>query len=194
MAVVQLASAADVATELGRDLTASELIQVGPILDKASEKFRRRSGQDFTTGTSEVRLKSNGGMVYLPQRRATSIASVVDDAGVAVAYTIQGQWLTLSSQSASANSYSFVTVAYAHGGDVPDLVRLTIAEIAARILLIDSRAKMGLSQFSHTEGPFTDSGTFAAWAVGGQTIASPSDLALADSYRVRVPKVWVATS
>jgi hypothetical protein len=74
------------------------------------------------------------------------------------------------------------------------LVRLAVAEIARRVLSVDDRAKTGLSQFAHTEGPYTDSGTYAAWAVGGQTMLSPADIALAESFRVQIPKVWVTTS
>lgn len=177
---------------MGRDLTASELIKVEPILDAASELFRRRSGQTFTTGTSTVRLKVNGGRVYLPQVPVTTVTSVVDDDAVAVTHTLAGQWITLDVYSTSADSASFVTVVYAHGGTVPDLVRTTIADLARKVLSIDDRASTGLSQFAHTEGPFTDSGTYAAWAVGGQTMLSPTDAALADSYRVKVPTVWVA--
>ncbi len=194
MAVTQLASATDVATALGRSLTAAETLQVGPILDIASEKFRRRSGQMFTAGTSTVRLKVNGGRVYLPQTPVTAVTTVVDDDAVAVTFTRADQWLTLDASSTSANSYSFVTVTYAHGGTVPDLVRLTIADIAKKVLMVDDRAKTGLSQFAHSEGPFADSGTYATWAVGGQTMLSPDDNALADSFRVKVPTVWVQPS
>lgn len=193
MAVTQLAVAADVVAAMGRALTSSEVTQVEPILDMASELFRRRSGQMFTTGTSTVRLKVNGARVYLPQVPVTTVTSVVDDGGAAVAYTLAGNWLTLNAASASADSASFVTVAYSHGGTVPELVRLTIADLARKVLSIDPRAITGLSQFSATEGPYSDSGTYAAWAVGGQTMLSPTDAALADSYRVRIPTIWVQT-
>jgi len=177
---------------MGRDLTAVEIIKVEPILDAASELFRRRSGQTFTTGTSTVRLKVNGGRVYLPQVPVTTVTSVVDDGGVAVTYALAGQWLTLDAYSTSADSASFVTVDYAHGGTVPELVRLTIADLARKVLSVDDRAHTGISQFAHSEGPYADSGTYASWAVGGQTMLSPADAAIADSYRVKVPTIWVA--
>lgn len=194
MSVTQLATKTDVVASLGRALTSAEELQVEPILDLASEQFRRRSGQTFTTGDSVVRLKVNGGRVFLPQSPVVNVTSVVDDAGDDVVFTRADQWLTIDPYSTTDNSYSFVTVDYSHGGTVPDVVRLTIADVAKKILMVDDKAKVGLSQFAHTEGPFTDSGTFAAWAVGGQTMLSPNDLALADSYRVRVPTVWVQGS
>jgi len=189
VAVVQLASAADVATALGRSLTPAELLRVGPILDKASELFRRQSGQQFTAGTSTVRLKVNGGRVYLTQAPVVSVATVVDDDAVAVTYTRAGQWLTVE----DLTSADFVTVTYTHGGDVPDLVRLTIAEIGAKVLSVDPKARAGVSQFAHSEGPYSESGTYATWAVGGQTMLAPADVAIANSYRPKVPTVWVQT-
>lgn len=188
MAVVQLASTVDVAAALGRALTSEESARVGAILDKASEAFRKRSGQLFTAGSSSVRLKVDGGRVYLTQHPVVAVTTVVDDDALPVTYTRAGQWLTVPT---SMDSSDFVTVAYTHGGAVPDDVRLCVADIARRVLLVDVRAQAGMSQFNHTEGPFTDGGTFAAWAVGGQTMLSPSDLALADSYRAVVPTLRV---
>jgi hypothetical protein len=173
---------------LGRALTSDESARVGAILDKASEDFRRRSGQKFTAGSSVVRLKVDGGRVYLTQRPVVSVASVVDDDAVAVTYTRSGQWLTVDDTLTSSD---FVTVNYSHGGTVPDDVRLCIAELAARCLQIDTRARTGQTQFQQTEGPFSEGGTFAAWAVGGQTMLSPADLALADYYKVAVPTLRV---
>src|SRR5690606_16716463 len=125
MAVVQLASAEDVEAVLGRDLTTEEAVRVEPVLDKASELFRRASGQGFTAGTSTVRLKVNGGQVYLTQRPVVSVESVTDDDGTEVGFDLFGQWLTVDRVS-----HQFVRVAYSHGGAVPDLVRLTVAEVA----------------------------------------------------------------
>jgi len=156
-----------------------------------SEQFRRRSGQTFTTSTPTVRLKVNGGRVYLTQRPVTSVTSVVDSAGAAVTYTHAGQWLTIDSASTSCSSDAFVTVTYAAGGAVPDVVRLRIADIARRILMIPATTAGGSTKHSETRGPFSVSDEYAAWAVGGQTMLSPDDSALADSYRVRVPSVVV---
>lgn len=191
MAVTQLATSADVIEAMGRDLTSAEEWRVEAILNKASELFRRRSEQTFTVGTSTVRLKVNAGRVYLPQRPVTSVTSVVDDDAAAVVYTRDDQWLTIDADSTSANSYSFVTVAYAHGGTVPDLVRLAIADIARQVLTIDANAQTGATQHSQTKGPFTESFTYASWAVGGATRLSPEDNELADSFKVTVPTVWV---
>jgi len=189
MAVTQLASANDVAESLGRDLTTEESTKVESILDKASELFRLRSGQQFTAGSSLVRLKVNGGVVRLPQRPVVSVESVTDDEGYPVGYTRFGSVLTTV-----LRSHQFVRVSYTHGGDVPDVVRLCIADIARKVLEIPADARGGLSQFSTTDGPFSNSGTYASWAVGGQTMLAPDDAALADTFRGHYGSVIVQRS
>lgn len=186
MAVTQLASTADVVAALGRELTSDEFARVGAILDKASELFRRRSGQQFTEGTSEVRLKVNGGKVFLPQRPVTAVTSVVDDDGDAVEYTQFKQWLTVP-----LLSHEFATVTYTHGGEVPDVVRLCIADIARKVLGISPKAMSGAVQATVTAGPYSRNETYATWAQGGQTMLAPDDAALADSFRIRIPNVIV---
>lgn len=190
MTVTPLASQTDVVAAIGRALTTEEAARIGAILDKASEQFRRASGQLFTPGTSTVRLKSNGGRVRLPQRPVDTITSVKDDAGNLVAYTQFKSTLTTT-----LRSDQFVIVDYTHGAsEVPDEVRLCIAEVGKRVLEIPATARSGLSQFSETDGPFSKSGTFAAWAVGGQTMLSPDDVALAKSYRVAMGSLIVMSS
>lgn len=191
MAVTQLATSTDVVAAMGRSLTASESARVGAILDKASELFRRRSGQTFTAGTSTVRLKVNGGRVYLTQVPVTAVTTVLDDDAVAVTYARAGQWLTIDEGSTSCNSSSFVTVTYTHGGTVPDLVRLAIADLARRVLLIPEAAAAGSTQHSETAGPFTTADTYGRDAIGGTVSLSDEDKALADSYKFRVPTVHV---
>jgi len=184
-----LATIDDVESALGRDLSEPERIKVLPILGKASELFRRHAGQTFTPGTSEVRLKVNGGRVYLPQRPVEEVSSVLDDLGGAVEYTWRQQWLTVD-----LASHEFVIVSYSHGGEVPDLVRLTVADVARQVLSIAKEAASGATQTSTTSGPYTDSATYAAWAVGGQTRLAPDDVATARSFRVRPPKIIVMSS
>lgn len=186
MTVTPLASTADVEAALGRSLTSAEEPLAEFALDKASEAFRRESGQHFTSGASTVRLKVNGQRVYLAQHPVASVDSVVDDDGNAVDYEVDGQWLTVAEDSST-----YVTVAYDHGGTVPDMVRLAVAEIAARNVRLDDDARRGFTQTSATAGPFNESGTYASWAVGGQVLLSPEDKSLARSYRPRVPMVRV---
>lgn len=183
-----LATIDDVEKQLGRDLSASEKIRVEPILAKVSALFRLEAKQEFTAGESVVRLRVSGGKVYLPQRPVVDVESVVDDHGAAVDFTRFKQWLTVC-----RGSHEFVTVTYSHGGEVPDLVRLAVADIVRKVLSIAPEAVTGATQASTTSGPFTDSATYAAWAVGGQTLLAPEDKATARTFRVKPPKVTVMT-
>lgn len=189
MDTAPLALPKDVANALGRDLSAEEARKIIPILAKASELFRRKSGQLFTPGTSTVRLKSNGGRIHLIQSPTNEIISVLDDHGSSVPYTWNGQWL-----ETNLSSSDFALVSYAHGGEVPELVRLTIADVGRKVLSISAQAATGVTQYSKTTGPYTEASSYAAWAVGGQTMLSPDDSATAKSFRRRTPTIWVGTS
>lgn len=174
-----LASVDDVKAALGRDLTTSEQAQVGPALEKASELFRRAARRDFTAGRKTTRLKVNGGEVRLPQSPVATIHAVTDDDGNPVRWAHPfGATLTVAMRS-----HQFVRVDYSYGGDVPKLVRTTVADIVARLFNVDDRAKSGLAQYQKGTGPFTEGGTFASWAVGGQVMLSPADEAVAASFR-----------
>lgn len=178
---VPLASSDDVKAVLGRDLTSGESAKVGAVMAKASELFRLRSGQMFTPGESVVRLKVDGGEVRLPQRPVVAVESVTRDDGTPVQWSLFGSVLTVPLRSSD-----FVRVTYSHGGVVPEVVKQCIAEVAARVLTVDPVAATGVTQHGKTDGPFSEQFTFAAWAVGGQTLLSPADEALAASFRVKL--------
>ncbi len=165
---------------LGRDLTPQEQSQVASKLAKASELFRNAAGRDFTPGRKTSRLKVNGGEVRLPQTPVTAVHSVTDDDGNPIEWTnLFGATLTVP-----LLSHRFVRVDYSFGADeVPKLVTETVAEMVARVFDVDKRAKAGLSQYQKTTGPFSEGGTFASWAVGGQVMMSPADQAVAASFR-----------
>lgn len=187
MTVTPLASVVDVESAFGRYLTPAESDRAEAVLAKVSELFRRESGQHFTSGSSSVRVKVDGQRVYLPQRPVVSITSVIDEDGVDVEYTQFGQWL----EDVELGSDQFVTVTYSHGGTVPDLVRLTVAEAVKTVLSIAEPATQGITQRSEADGSLSESTSYAAWAVGGQTMLSPADVALARSYHFRPPRAHV---
>lgn len=190
--VSSLASLADVAVSLGRDLTDSEKARLVPVLLKASALFRREARQTFTAGRTQPRLKVNGGRVYLPERPVTTVHSVVDDCGAAVEWTRKDQWLTTC-----LGSSDFVTVDYTHG-ETPlpadHLARLTVAEIAGKITWVWERNQPGVTGYTKTAGPFSETWQYAGWAQGGSASLSPDDTAVARGLRVRVPTVHVAPS
>ena len=148
-----LATDEDVAAALGRALTEAETARVEGILVKASDLFRKIAGQDFTAGTSTVRLKVEAGRVRLAQTPATAVTEVVDDESVDIDHELRGQWLWVTRNGCPLVSHEFVTVTYSHGGEVPDLVRLTIAEIAAKVLRIPAAAASGIQSQQRSAGP-----------------------------------------
>jgi hypothetical protein len=182
-----LASDTDVAALARRALTIEEQGAVPLLLAKASAQFRRLAEQQFTPGESVARLKVNARAVCLWERPAGVVHSVADDQGRPVAHTRRGQWL----RDVPLPSSAYVTVEYSHGSEtVPDLVRVTVAEIVARTLGLDEAARSGVIQQSKTVGPFNTSRTFAAWASGGQLTFSPDDRRVALSFRPQVPRLW----
>ena len=124
-----LATASDVEVVLERGLTASEFERVELLLAEASEAFRRESGQQFTPGVSEHRLKGNDGRVRLRQQPATAVHAVATDGGQTVPFQQMGQWLTVP-----LDSSQFVRVTYSHGGTIPAKVCSTVARSVVRAL------------------------------------------------------------
>lgn len=186
-----LAGPDDVAKVLGRDLTEAEEDRAAGVLAKASALFRRYARRDFTAGETTVRLKVNGGEVYLEQIPAAAVSEVLADDGTEIVHELFGQRLTVTRNGCPLASHEFVTVTYTYDELIPDDVRETIAEIAAKVLRIPAAAAAGLASQTRSAGPFSESNTYAGWAVGGATSLSPEDRAVAESYRYRGTQVIV---
>jgi hypothetical protein len=185
-----LASVDDVAVYFG-PMTSDEEVRAEAILSKASALFRRIARRDFTAGETTVRLKVAGGEVYLEQIPATAVTDVLADDGTDIVNELAGQRLTVTRNGCPLASHEFVTVTYTYGAFIPDDVRQTIAEIAAKVLRIPAAAAAGMASQTRSAGPFSESDTYAGWAVGGATSLAPEDRALAESYRYRGTQVIV---
>lgn len=74
-----LATADDVASRLGRDLTDVEAIKIEPLLRDASALIRRYTRRDFLMHTTEVipALYGRDGEIRLPQRPVFSVSQVI---------------------------------------------------------------------------------------------------------------------
>lgn len=179
MSVVQLASSGDVEAVLGRDLTNSEAARVDAVIDKVSALFRLHSGQQFTPGLSESLLTVRNGLVTLPQQPVTAVLDVTTVDGDDVDYALRGSHLSVYAPSGQ------VFVTYQHGGDVPDLVRLTVADVVQKILTIPLEAQAGVQQVTKSTGPFSETHSYATWTLGGQATLSPEDKRIAESFRVQ---------
>jgi hypothetical protein len=185
--MTSLASALDVEAILGRSLTATEQARVEAILARLSAAFRREAQRPKlgVAGTSTMRLKVHDEHIYLPEP-IVSIESVVDDDGTSVTdYEVQGNSLWLDGYPSSV----FLHVEYEHTGAIPDEVRLVIADAARKVLLVPDEATTGVTKHDTSAGPFSESKTFAGWAVGGETMLGPDAKAVARAFRPQYPKV-----
>lgn len=184
-----LAQVSDVQVAMGRELTVVETARVEFLLELLSDKFRAEAQQSFAVESFEHRIKVNGCHVTPRRTPLVSVSSVVDDAGVAVPWTMGEGFVHVN-----LPSDRFVVMTYTAGlTDVPVVVRHQIADSARRILSIAPAAIEGRTQVSQTAGPYSEQSQFATWAVGGQAMLSPDDIALARKFRPRrAGNVWVA--
>lgn len=187
-----LAADTDVRNVLQRDLTTDEAAACETLLNAASDRFRSEARQQFTTGESTVRLKLNGRRTRLEQVPAIDVSSVTDDNGDPVDYTWSAaipQWLVIDRDSST-----FVTVTYSHGADeVPDRVRVAVAEMVARALIVPEEVMAGARQIDEQAGPVQIStGWFASAPTGGLQL-SDEDRALARSFWWKGGQVVVQT-
>jgi hypothetical protein len=194
--VTPLAAAVDVATELGLtdvgQLTSVQATRIPSLLLKASWKFRRAADRQFTSGSYTQRLQVVAGRVRLPEDPVDAVQAVFDDAGNDVTYRAVGQWLDVSKHHTFDTSFMchdrvendsgwFVTATYT-GGEVPDEVRVTVAQVVARQLGIDPTAATGVKSLNQTMGPFTEQKQFFDWAA--ETVAfTDEEQAFAESFR-----------
>lgn len=196
--MTSLASAEDVAHELGLnaegDLTDAQAVRIPSLLTKASFLFRQAAGKrQFTPDDYVQRLMVVGGRVRLPEAPVSAVATVVDDSGNNVAFTRVGEWINVGNhhgnlnnsfgcyQPDDAGSGWFVTVAYT-GGEVPDIVRDTVAQVVARQLGVDPIPATGVKSHEQTLGPITERKTFFDWAADAVTLTD-EECAIADSFR-----------
>lgn len=183
-----LASTDDVAKALGRPLSPGENATAEHVLSLLSEKFCQEARCTFQRQVWEHRCKVNGQQVRPPRSPLVSVEWVRDDASRPLPFQVRAGYIQVP-----AASHELVTVRYTAGYEsVPRIVTLQIADAAKRALSTDPKAAAGYTQTSTTAGPYTESGTFATWAVGGQVLLSPDDVALARSLRPRRRgNVWV---
>lgn len=186
-----LATLDDVTSALGRELTEQEAARALFLLDQLSDKFCREARCSFTVESFTHRVKVNAGHARPPRAPLRSVASVTDDDGDPVPWRLGHGFV-----SVRLPSDRFVVISYTAGHDsVPAVVAGQLADSVRRALSIDPRAMAGQTQVSATTGPFTESASFASWAVGGQAMLSPDDIALARSFRPRrTGNVWVGGS
>lgn len=177
-----LATLQDVETRLGRSLSASEQTRATALLEDASALVVGITGQKFLPSNSVNLLRLNGTKLWLPQRPATAVNSVETVDGDAVPYHYDG-FQTLTFEPSDIYDIAMLVVDYDHGTvTVPNDVVGVVAGMVARTISIPAEAAAGVT--SQAVGPY--SVQYAAWAVGGQVMASPADREVLKRYNIKM--------
>lgn len=151
-----LAADTDIEARLGRALTSAEDARVGALLDDASARVRRYTGQTFTVVNDDtVILRPVGSYLLLPQLPVISVSSVVgvDDNGVPGGEISGWVFDGVDRIDMSCVGFGFVgdiwwpwsygpesfQVVYSHGeADAPDDVVGVVCAMVIRVLLSPS--------------------------------------------------------
>lgn len=174
---------------LGRELDEAEKDRCSHIIEHLSNKFCAEAGIDFTLKKYTHWVKVNSGQARIHYTPIVAVSEVTDTAGNPIEYRRHGNVLTVP-----LGSGEIVCVTYTAGYENPPADVVTqLIDSACRVMNISPEASRGYSQHSTTAGPYTESGTFATWAVGGQAMLSPEDVRLARTYRPKkYGNVWVS--
>lgn len=172
-----LATPTDVAHALGLEdensFTTSQSVRASLLLDKVSSMFRIAAQRVFTSGQLDVRLMVTGGRVQLTETPAT-IESVTDCDGNSVDYVLDGKTLLVNYPTGV-----FLDVSYTFDDQVPDAVRVAVAETVARYLTVDPLSAQAQSTDLQA-GDFRQ--RFASWV--SSSVQLPGEvLELAKSFR-----------
>ena len=188
---MDLTSTNEVAAALGKELTAQDKDRISHLISLVSAKFAAAAGCTFAKEAYTHRVKVNAGQVRPPRAPLLAVTSVTDDDGQPVPWRLAHGYIAVP-----LPSHRLVVVTYTAGYEkIPDVVSAQVADAVARIMRVDPRAAAGQTQATTTTGPFTVTGTFATWAVGGQALLSPDDLEVAARYRPHRPgNIWVGAA
>lgn len=171
---------------LGRNIDQSEHAHVNALIKRASQLFCEHAKTDFQPVTTTLRLKCDSGRVLLPRGASKPIKVTYENQAPARFTYIPG------SIDLPYDYMGTVLVTLTMWETVPELVTSQIAEMVMKVLNVSPEAKAGLTQKQETIGPFTETGTFATWAVGGQLMMSPEDKRVAELYRTpRSGHTWL---
>lgn len=186
MSLDPLATVEDVEARLGRQLTTDEETQMEALLADVSAAIRAYTGQEITAGTSsDVRLRTRGDKVRLPQRPVTAVGSVDSMTAVALGFTwYAGDTITLD----AVDTVGWVDVTYDHGYEEipPDLIAVA-CNIAMRAFGTPTE-QTGMQSESIGTYSYTIGGAAAAGALG---MLADEKIVL-EGYRRVIGTAWVA--
>lgn len=170
-----LASTAD-AVAFGLDVDDAALL-------RASTRVRSFTGQQVSAGSSTVTLR--GPISRLPQRPVVDVASVQDEDGNDVDFTLGAGGII-----EAASSSGILEVAYTHGYDddeIPDEIVEIVCTIAARLGNVDPALAGGVQQ----EQSGSASQTFGMDSFRGLSSLTSEEKAVLARIFPRLPKLIV---
>jgi hypothetical protein len=137
-----LATLDDLQDRIGRVLEGDDVTRALAILDDASAAVRSYTGQTISEATTTDRLQPRRGLLRLPQRPVTAVASVQNTDGIDVSYTWDhgstvnlGGYGFLNSFEVEPfrNQRMWLDVTYTHGWEtVPADIIAVVCQIAGR--------------------------------------------------------------
>lgn len=162
---------------IGSTLTSEQENRLSHLLETAKQAFLYEAKIKTGTGKITQTLRARGRLVTLRQPGVTQIHSVAVE-GVALDYRWDER---LPKRVMLRKPAEFIDIEFSFNYQLPEVATQRLVEIVVRALMTPLAARQGMGQFSVTKGPFTESGTFKDWAVGGQVLLSPEDKRLARS-------------
>lgn len=183
-----LATTEDLEARLGRELTVLELVRAEALLADASGSVILYTGQEFVESETTATFAIRRGVIRLPQRPVTEVASVEDSDSNALTYQWDEGTDRIDVSAQVPNTFAWVpyrnplrraTVTYTHGYTlIPDAVIGVVCSIVLRALG-QSATDAGITQES-IDGYSYSRGTIAAAGAFGLL---PDEKATLDVYR-----------
>jgi hypothetical protein len=174
-----LAVAADVATSLGRSLTAEETTRATPLLLLASAAVESETGYRFAPGTYVVERRVRRGQVRLPAKVATVTGVGAVDLCDGTETAVSADDYTLRGSTLYGLSDCWVEVTFTVTAAVPPVIVALVAGIVASSIVSAPNANVD----SVTAGPFTTSYVDSS----GRVFLSRSDKAILKPYKQPKP-------
>lgn len=162
---------------LGASLTEEQAKRLPHLIDTAIEAFLWEARIEIGVGSITRDYRAHAGTVSIRQPGVTGVHRVH-----ARENPVDFTWNPNRPQKLTVPTHlRMVTVCFSYDFELPKIAISRLTEAVARTISIPEQARQGMGQFSVTKGPFTESGTYKDWAVGGQLLLSPEDKRLARS-------------
>lgn len=149
-----LASVEDLEVRLGRTFTSTETDRAEALLADASAAVQAYTGQQFTVGTSTVRLQVRNGTVRPPQSPISTITGIANIEGAALDHV----WYAGPTVAVTGSiDGSWVDVTYDHGyEELPADIVAVVCQVAGRAMGVPADqggiAQESIGNYSYSVG------------------------------------------